>query len=103
MFEAMKIHLAYATNEGNIRSTITVFPSRQSGYPDVRLWNQQLISYAGYRQPDGTCLGDPINIEFAEVSIVIIIIFLDSYKNFNFIQNSNSFISDNRNNQVLKL
>lgn len=49
------------------RSAITVFPQRTDGKHDYRIWNSQLISYAGYRQPDGTVLGDPMHCEFTEV------------------------------------
>lgn len=49
------------------RSAITVFQQRTDGRHDFRVWNMQLISYAGYKQPDGTILGDPMNVEFTEV------------------------------------
>lgn len=51
----------------NIRSAITIFPQRTDGRHDYRIWNHQLISYAGYRQSDGSVIGDPINVEFTEV------------------------------------
>lgn len=50
------------------RSAITVFPPRVAGRGDFRIWNQQLIRYAGYPQPDGSVLGDPANVEITEVS-----------------------------------
>ena len=34
---------------------------------DFRVWNVQLIRYAGYKQNDGSILGDPANVEFTEV------------------------------------
>ena len=34
-----------------------------------RLWNQQFISFAGYRQADGSVIGDPNNIEFTDICI----------------------------------
>lgn len=49
------------------RSAITIFPQRTDGKHDYRIWNHQLISYAGYRSPDGTIIGDPITVEFTEV------------------------------------
>lgn len=49
------------------RSAITIFPQRTDGLHDYRVWNAQLISYAGYKQPDGTYIGDPHNAEFTEV------------------------------------
>uniref|UniRef100_A0A1W7RA54 Nitric oxide synthase n=1 Tax=Hadrurus spadix TaxID=141984 RepID=A0A1W7RA54_9SCOR len=67
MFEALCKHIRYATNKGNIRSAITVFPQRTDGKHDFRVWNSQLLQYAGYRLPDGGVIGDPINVEFTEV------------------------------------
>lgn len=49
------------------RSAITIFPQRTDGKHDFRVWNTQLIRYAGYKQPDGQIVGDPANVEFTEV------------------------------------
>jgi nitric-oxide synthase, bacterial len=49
---------------GQIRPVISVFPPAQPGRPYARVWNEQLIRYAGYRQPDGTVIGDPRYAEF---------------------------------------
>ncbi|XP_008546993.1 nitric oxide synthase, salivary gland [Microplitis demolitor] len=67
MFEAICNHIKYGTNKGNIRSAITVFPQRTDGKHDYRVWNSQLISYAGYKNKDGTILGDPANAEFTDL------------------------------------
>lgn len=67
MFEAICNHIKYSTNKGNIRSAITIFPQRTDGKHDFKIWNPQLISYAGYKNPDGTMIGDPLNVEFTEV------------------------------------
>ncbi|XP_034942004.1 nitric oxide synthase, salivary gland [Chelonus insularis] len=67
MFEALCNHIKYGTNKGNIRSAITIFPQRTDGKHDFRVWNAQLISYAGYKNKDGTILGDPANVEFTEL------------------------------------
>nr|XP_032513721.1 nitric oxide synthase-like protein [Danaus plexippus plexippus] len=69
MFEALCNHIKYSTNKGNIRSAITVFPQRTDGKHDYRIWNSQLISYAGYKMPDGTVLGDPMHCEFTELCL----------------------------------
>ncbi|XP_072944115.1 nitric oxide synthase-like protein isoform X1 [Epargyreus clarus] len=69
MFEALCNHIKYSTNKGNIRSAMTVFPQRTDGKHDYRIWNSQLISYAGYKQPDGTILGDPMHCEFTELCL----------------------------------
>ncbi|XP_072182138.1 nitric oxide synthase 1-like [Diadema setosum] len=67
MFDALCSHLSYATNKGNIRSAITIFPHRKGHRGDFRVWNSQLISYAGYKQKDGSIVGDPAGVEFTQV------------------------------------
>ncbi|KAM8980401.1 nitric oxide synthase 3 isoform 1-T1 [Sarcophilus harrisii] len=69
MFTYICNHIKYATNKGNLRSAITVFPQRSQGKGDFRIWNSQLIRYAGYRQQDGSVLGDPANVEITELCI----------------------------------
>ncbi|NXQ29608.1 NOS2 protein, partial [Alaudala cheleensis] len=69
MFEHICHHIQYATNNGNIRSAITVFPQRTDGQHDFRVWNSQLIRYAGYRTADGSVLGDPASLEFTQLCI----------------------------------
>jgi len=63
IFEACVEHLRIATNGGRIRPMITVFAPQVPGQPGIRIWNPQLIRYAGYRQPDGTILGDPAQVQ----------------------------------------
>ncbi|XP_071945535.1 nitric oxide synthase-like protein [Antedon mediterranea] len=69
MFQAICNHISYGTNKGNLRSAITVFPNRTDGKHDFRVWNPQLISYAGYRNPDGSVTGDPSTVEFTALCI----------------------------------
>uniref|UniRef100_A0A8B9T7F6 Nitric oxide synthase n=1 Tax=Anas platyrhynchos TaxID=8839 RepID=A0A8B9T7F6_ANAPL len=69
MFEHICRHVEYATNNGNIRSAITIFPQRTDGKHDFRVWNSQLIRYAGYQMPDGSVLGDPASVEFTKLCI----------------------------------
>ncbi|MDX6258926.1 MAG: nitric-oxide synthase, bacterial [Kribbellaceae bacterium] len=52
-------HLRAAHNGGKIRPMISVFAPETPTTPAPRIWNEQLIRYAGYDQPDGTALGDP--------------------------------------------
>jgi nitric-oxide synthase, bacterial len=52
-------HLREATNGGRVRPTLTVFAANTPGRPGPRIWNEQLIRYAGYRRSDGTVVGDP--------------------------------------------
>lgn len=53
-------HIQYATNGGKIRPTITVF------HPQVRIWNHQLIRYAGYETEHGI-VGDSSSLGFTRV------------------------------------
>ncbi|MFD8500547.1 nitric oxide synthase oxygenase [Amycolatopsis sp. NPDC059657] len=59
-------HLREATRGGRIRSTITVFAPDTADGPGPRIWNEQLIRYAGYLRPDDSVLGDPRNLAFTE-------------------------------------
>src|SRR5918994_7865103 len=52
-------HLREATNGGRVRPTLTVFAPTTPERPGPRIWNEQLIRYAGCRRPDGTIVGDP--------------------------------------------
>ena len=61
IFEALVNHVDFATNDGKIRPTITLFePNR------VRVWNHQLIRYAGYETAEGI-IGDSDSLEFTKV------------------------------------
>ncbi|MBD5778812.1 nitric oxide synthase oxygenase [Pelagicoccus sp. NFK12] len=66
VFEACLQHLDFSTNGGRIRSAITVFEPVARGRRGIRIWNKQLIRYAGYRLANGTVLGDPAQLEFTE-------------------------------------
>ena len=46
-------HLREATNGGRVRPTLTVFAPAMPGRPGPRIWNEQLIRYAGYRRRTG--------------------------------------------------
>ena len=61
---ALLEHLEAGTNGGKIQPLVTIFPPATSEGAAVRIWNHQLLGYAGYEQPDGTILGDPKNLTF---------------------------------------
>jgi nitric-oxide synthase len=61
-------HLTETTAGGRIRPTITVFAPDRPGVPGPRIWNDQLIRYAGYRLPDGGVVGDPMTVDLTEVA-----------------------------------
>lgn len=67
IFQACVDHLRVATNGGRIRPVMTVFAADGQTRRRPRIWNSQLIRYAGWRRPDGTVLGDPLNLEFTEL------------------------------------
>ncbi len=67
IFEALVEHLQFATNGGKIRSMITVLAPQVPGQPGIRIWNPQLIRYAGYRHADGTVIGNPLHVELTDV------------------------------------
>jgi nitric-oxide synthase len=64
VFAALVDHIEFSTNGGRIVPMVSVFASGSVEKPRVRIWNRQLIGYAGYRQADGSVLGDPINLGF---------------------------------------
>jgi len=65
VYDALRDHIEFATNGGNVRPTISVFPPTISGEPRVRIWNHQLIRYAGYRTGDGV-VGDPDSVALTD-------------------------------------
>lgn len=64
IFEALLNHIHYATNHGRIRPTITIFHQKTEQH-SVRIWNHQLIRYAGYQTEDGA-IGDSDSIAFTK-------------------------------------
>lgn len=65
---ALLRHLEHANNGGRIRPVITVFHSGERTDRTIRIWNHQLIRYAGY-PGDGEHprSGDPASDEFTAV------------------------------------
>ncbi|WP_125666659.1 nitric oxide synthase oxygenase [Paenibacillus baekrokdamisoli] len=60
-------HIETATNGGKILPTITVFAAAaQAEEGSIRIWNDQLIRYAGYETADGT-IGDPISVKLTSI------------------------------------
>ncbi|PSL34344.1 nitric-oxide synthase [Planomicrobium soli] len=64
-FAALLAHIDFATNKGKIRPAITIFPPNRNGQDAMRIWNHQLIRYAGYKK-DGEVIGDSTSIEFTK-------------------------------------
>lgn len=64
MFAECVEHLRLATNGGNIEIVLTLFrPTRPGERWGPRIWNSQLIRYAGYRTADGGVIGDRANLD----------------------------------------
>ncbi|MGX9929901.1 nitric oxide synthase oxygenase [Virgibacillus salarius] len=61
-------HIKKATNGGKVKPMITIFQPEviQSGASPVKIWNHQLLRYAGYETDEGI-VGDPASIEFTKV------------------------------------
>lgn len=67
VFSALFEHIQYATNNGRLRPAITIFSPDTSGQR-IRIWNHQLIRYAGYETAEGI-IGDPHSIPFTKQCI----------------------------------
>ncbi|WP_228548366.1 nitric oxide synthase oxygenase [Sporosarcina obsidiansis] len=65
-FDKLTHHIQFATNNGDIRSTITVFAPRKNGVDPLRIWNHQLIRYAGYKE-ETTVVGDSASLELTKM------------------------------------
>jgi nitric-oxide synthase len=59
-------HIANATNGGKIRPALTVFRPAVDPQRQVRIWNYQLIRYAGYETGHGI-VGDPDSVAFTDL------------------------------------
>jgi nitric-oxide synthase len=66
IFEACVDHIRTSTRGGRIKPLITVFAPLRPGEPYWRIWNPQLIRYAGWRQLDGSIVGDPLHVRLTE-------------------------------------
>tara|TARA_B100001287_G_scaffold260226_1_gene248123 strand:+ start:21481 stop:22557 length:1077 start_codon:yes stop_codon:yes gene_type:complete len=67
IFNALFNHIDSATNNGNIKSTITVFNFDKN----IRIWNSQLLSFAGYKDQKGNIVGDPKQLKFTEQCVML--------------------------------
>lgn len=66
MAQACWDHLRISTNGGALRAVVTVFAPQLPDGRHPRIWNPQLVRYAGYRQPDGSVVGDPLHADLTE-------------------------------------
>lgn len=65
VYKALLQHIEFATNDGKIRPTITILKPKANGR-QIRIWNHQLIRYAGYETEHGI-IGDSASVEFTRI------------------------------------
>lgn len=68
-FDALFEHLKRADANRSAESFITVFPEFNPDQAETRIWNHQLMRYAGYSGSNGSVLGDPMNIRLTQIAI----------------------------------
>ena len=61
--EACVRHISDGTNGGKVRPMVTIFPAAQ-GRREWRIWNYQLVRYAGHEREGGMVVGDPAEAAF---------------------------------------
>jgi nitric-oxide synthase len=66
--EECAAHLRAATNHGRVRPIITVFAPDTPARSGPRIWNEQLVRYAGYQQPDGSVRGESSSSELTDLA-----------------------------------
>lgn len=64
-------HMRDAFSNGQIRSTISIFPPARAGVTPTTIESPQIIQYAGYLGSDGAILGDPQNVELTRTAIAL--------------------------------
>jgi len=61
---SLLLHHLHTAGRGSLRPVVSIFAAAQPGQPFARVWNEQLIRYAGYRAEDGRTTGDPRHERF---------------------------------------
>ena len=68
METAISDHISRAARSGSSEMFVTCFASGSaSTRVGPRVWNDQLLRFAGYSEPDGSILGDPANALFTQM------------------------------------
>ncbi|MED0931173.1 nitric oxide synthase oxygenase [Bacillus mobilis] len=65
VYNALIHHIKYATNDGKVKPTITIFKQYQGEENNIRIYNHQLIRYAGYKTEMGM-IGDSHSAAFTD-------------------------------------
>jgi nitric-oxide synthase, bacterial len=71
MLDALFEHVQLASHGGSLRPMMTVFAPQGADGDGPRVYNAQLMRYAGYRLADGTVLGDPANVELTAIATAL--------------------------------
>ncbi|WP_433707562.1 nitric oxide synthase oxygenase [Paenibacillus illinoisensis] len=66
--EAVMNHIRVASNGGKVIPMITILPPTGPSGAPVRIWNHQLIRYAGYETEQGI-IGDPASLELTKAAM----------------------------------
>lgn len=66
IFEALSTHVRQATRGGDLVPMVSIFPPADASGRSWRIWNPQLIRYAGYREAGGGVVGDPMQADLTE-------------------------------------
>ncbi|CAM4144961.1 nitric oxide synthase [Bacillus cereus] len=66
VYNALIHHIKYATNDGKVKPTITIFKQYQGEENNIRIYNHQLIRYAGYKTEMGV-IGDSHSAAFTDL------------------------------------
>lgn len=66
--DAVMTHIRAASNKGKIIPMITILPPDGPKGAPVRIWNHQLIRYAGYETTEGI-VGDPASVELTKTAM----------------------------------
>ena len=69
MFDILVEHIVNSTNNVSIVPTITILPGFHNATKPIRIWNTQLLAYAGYKMSNGSILGDPLNYELTSIAL----------------------------------
>ena len=69
IFDEICEHISLASGKGNLQPVITVFAPQVPGNEAPRIWNPQLIRYAGYKMEDGLWVGDPEHYTFTNACL----------------------------------
>ncbi|WP_420873356.1 nitric oxide synthase oxygenase [Paenibacillus silvae] len=66
--QAVIDHIHNASNGGKIIPTITILPPEGPDGAPIRIWNHQLIRYAGYETAQGI-VGDPASVDLTKAAL----------------------------------